>query len=158
MTNIDYSKTVIYKIVCKDSNVKDIYVGSTTRYKRRCIEHKKRCNNIIYKDHNCKIYQTIRANGGWDNFEMIEIIKQPCKGVAESRALERHYYELLNCTMNTLVPGRTSKESSKLYNENNKEKIKERKRLYRIKNKDKILKYRKEYNQNNKDKINESSK
>jgi hypothetical protein len=28
--NIDYSKTMIYKIVCKDFNVSDLYVGHTT--------------------------------------------------------------------------------------------------------------------------------
>ena len=29
---IDYSKTVIYKIVCNDLNVKDVYVGHTTDF------------------------------------------------------------------------------------------------------------------------------
>ena len=33
--NIDYSKTIIYKIVCKDINIKDCYVGSTTNFTNR---------------------------------------------------------------------------------------------------------------------------
>jgi hypothetical protein len=38
-TTIDYSKTVIYKIVCNDLDVKDIYIGSTTEFtKRKCTQ------------------------------------------------------------------------------------------------------------------------
>jgi hypothetical protein len=32
---IDYSKSIIYKIVCKDLDVKDCYVGSTTNFTNR---------------------------------------------------------------------------------------------------------------------------
>lgn len=133
MTNIDYSKTIIYKIVCKNEDVKDIYVGSTTRFKERRREHKKHCINEIYKEYNYKVYQMIRANGGWTNWEMIEIIKQPCKDVAESHALERHYYELLNCNMNTQIPSRTQKEYDKEYYQINKDKIKQYQNEYRTK-------------------------
>lgn len=135
---IDYNNTVIYKIVCKNEDIKDVYVGCTTNFNKRRIDHKKNCNNAIYKQHNLKIYQTIRANGGWENFEMIEIIKQPCKNITESHTLERHYYDLLNCNMNTVVPNRTQKE----YYKNNKEYYKE----YYKNNKDKLLKYQNEYN------------
>ena len=38
--NIDYSKTIIYKIVCKDLAVKDVYVGSTTHFINRKYGHK----------------------------------------------------------------------------------------------------------------------
>ena len=136
MTNIDYSKTIIYKIVCKNEDVKDVYVGSTTRFNERRREHKKHCINKIYKEYNYKVYQMIRENGGWDNWDMIEIIKQPCKDGDESHALERHYYELLNCNMNTLVPGRTHKESSKEYRQQNKDKIKQYKHEYYQKKKE----------------------
>jgi hypothetical protein len=126
MTNIDYSKTVIYKIVCKNEDVKDVYVGSTTRFKERIREHKKWCINKIYKNYNLKIYQIIRANGGWDNWKIEEIIKQPCNDSAEAHAYERYYYELLNCNMNTRIPGRTKQE----YDKNNKDKKKEYQRKY----------------------------
>ena len=32
---INYSSTIIYKIVCKDLNVKDIYIGHTTNFIKR---------------------------------------------------------------------------------------------------------------------------
>ena len=42
-TEIDYSKSVIYKIVCDDLNVKDCYVGSTTNFIKRKRHHKEAC-------------------------------------------------------------------------------------------------------------------
>jgi hypothetical protein len=153
MTNIDYSKTVIYKIVCKNEDVKDVYVGSTTRFNERRREHKKYCINEKYKKHNYKVYQVIRANGGWSNWDMIEIIKQVCKDSAEAYALERYYYELLNCNMNTVVPGRTQKEYDKQYYQNNKDKIKEYDKQYYQNNKDKKKEYDKQYREQNKEKL-----
>jgi len=32
---IDYSKTIIYKFVCKDLDVTEIYVGHSTNWKQR---------------------------------------------------------------------------------------------------------------------------
>ena len=66
--NIDYSKIVIYKIVCNDLNIPDCYVGSTTNFSRRKNGHKTACNNSNLKNHNLKIYLAIRANSGWDNW------------------------------------------------------------------------------------------
>ena len=37
---IDYSNTIIYKIYCKDENVKNIYVGHTTDFEVRKNSHK----------------------------------------------------------------------------------------------------------------------
>ena len=51
---IDYSNTIIYKIVCKDEKISDLYVGHTTNFvKRKCL-HKNSCNNLNNK---LKIYQ-----------------------------------------------------------------------------------------------------
>lgn len=98
---IDYSKTVIYKIVCNNLNIKDLYVGSTTDFRRRKSQHKSSCeaNKIL------KVYTMINANGGWDNWTMIEIEKYTdCLDGNQSRTRERHYYELLNANMNSRMP------------------------------------------------------
>jgi hypothetical protein len=158
MTNIDYSKIVIYKIVCKDSNVKDVYVGSTTRFNQRRIEHKIRCTNEKYKEYNFKVYQIIRANGGWDNWNMEEIIKQPCKDSAEAHALERYYYELLFCNMNTNVPNRSLEEYKKKYNENYREINKDKINEYRQINKEKMKQYQIEYRQQQRERKSELQK
>ena len=39
-TAIDYSKTIIYKIVCNDLDITDLYVGHTTDFIRRRHHHK----------------------------------------------------------------------------------------------------------------------
>ena len=120
LKNIDYSKTIIYKIVCNDLNIKDCYVGHTTDFTRRKNGHKKCCSNPNNNSYNLKIYKTIRENGGIDNWTMIMIENYPCNNGDEARARERYYYETLNPTLNIQYPGRTSKE----YDDGNKDKKK----------------------------------
>jgi len=42
----DYSETIIYKLVCKDSSIKDTYIGHTTNFVQRKNSHKISCCNI----------------------------------------------------------------------------------------------------------------
>ena len=109
-TKTDYSNTIIYKIVCNDLNITDCYVGHTTNFRHRKSQHKCTCNNEKNKDYNLKIYKTIRDNGGWWKWSMIEIEKYPCNDKNEACSRERFYYEQLNSTMNTLKPMITRQE------------------------------------------------
>jgi predicted GIY-YIG superfamily endonuclease len=63
---VDYSNTVIYKIVCKDESIKDLYVGHTTNFDKRKYQHKLCCSQNIKNNNinNSKIYKTINENGG----------------------------------------------------------------------------------------------
>jgi hypothetical protein len=61
-TAVDYSKRIIYKIVCKDLSVKDLYVGHTTEFVRRKYKHRYICCNPEHKNHSLKVYQIIRDN------------------------------------------------------------------------------------------------
>jgi hypothetical protein len=103
---IDYSKTIIYKIVCKDTEIKDVYVGSTTQFTKRKASHKNACHNKKnWYMYTLDVYLFIRLNGGWDNWEMIEIEKYPCKDGNEARARERYWYEQLPTkNMNSVSP------------------------------------------------------
>jgi hypothetical protein len=167
--SIDYSKTIIYKIVCNDLNITDVYVGSTTDFIRRKGHHKSNCNNEKSKKYNFKVYQSMRQNGGWDNFTMVEIEKYPCIDSNEARTRERHYYELLNTTLNTIYPSRNNKayydqnkndvlKRCKIYYEANKEMIAIQCKQYREANKEKIAEYKKQYREANKEKIAEHKK
>jgi hypothetical protein len=151
---IDYSKNINYKLVCNDLSVNYVYVGHTTNFKERKRCHKKNCYNENCKDYNYKVYQTIRENGGWDNWTMIEIEKYPCKDLNEATARERYWYEELNSNMNSNKPHRSKKE----YYEENKEKLNEKKKEYREKNKEKINEKKKEYREKNKDYKKETDK
>lgn len=149
--DMDYSKTIIYKIVSNDLNITDVYVGHTTNFIQRKALHKSSCNNINDKSYNLKIYQIIRANGGFENWTMVEIEKYPCNDINEAISRERYHFELQNAKLNTLYPGRNYKE----YYENNKEKIKQNVREYYEENKDKVKETKKKYREDNKDIIKE---
>ena len=58
---IDYSKTIMYKLVHKDDlDDVNVYVGHTTNYTERKIAHKKCCNLPSNKEYNNKKYQFIK--------------------------------------------------------------------------------------------------
>ena len=134
---INYQNTIIYKIVCNDLNVKDVYVGHTTDFTKRKASHKGVCNCPDHHSYNLKIYKTIRDNGGWDNWTMIEIEKYPCNDKNEACSRERHFYELLNANMNIHCPtldiekiNATNKRCHKIYVEAHKDEIKEYMKKY----------------------------
>ena len=156
-TAINYQNTIIYKIVCNDLNIKDVYVGHTTDFTRRRKHHKCACTNLSSKEYNIKTYQIIRNNGGWDNWCMVEIEKIPCYDSNEARARERYWFEQLQASLNSKYPIRSgkeyrqdTKEMKKEYDKKNQEKIKEHKKEYQkefyIKNKERIDASNKEYN------------
>ena len=151
---IDYSKACIYKIVCRDIEIKDCYVGSTSNLIKRKYYHKYVCNNANSKRYNFYVYNFIRDNGGFDNWDFIEIEKFDCKTKEELHRRERYYIETLKASLNKNIPTRTHKE----YNYDNKKIINERNKLYKEKNKDIIKERNKLYRQNNKEQIKERNK
>ena len=101
---IDYSNTIIYKILCKNPNVTDVYVGHTTNFVQREFSHKQGCININSSNYNCKLYEVIRNNGGWSNWDMIIVQFFKCNNCIEARQKEQFYYEKLNANLNIIVP------------------------------------------------------
>jgi hypothetical protein len=141
---IDYSKCIIYKIVCNDLNITDIYVGHTTNFIKRKYKHKSmsKCGTI-------KLYETIRSNGGWENWSMIQIEEYPCKNINEAFARERYWFEELNAKLNIRSPIR------KYDDKNDKEFLLEYKRIsckkWKEKNKEYVKEYQKKYYQKKKE-------
>jgi hypothetical protein len=148
-TEINYTNTVIYKIVCNDLTVTDLYVGHTTDFTKRKNAHKTNCNNANSKHYNLKVYKIIRENGGWVNWSMIEIEKFECTDANEAKARERYYLELLNAQLNSSIPGRSQKE----YFEANKDDILLKQKQYQEANKDDRLLKQKQYQKANKEAI-----
>ena len=118
----DYTKSKMYKIVCRDESINEIYVGSTTTYFARRRKHISMCR---LNKSQCKLYVYMRENGGFDNFKMVIIEKYECDSREAKLAREAYWVKTLKATLNSEVPGRTHKQ-------------------YRIDNKDKINKYRKD--------------
>ena len=153
----DYSKSLIYKLCCNDTNIKQIYIGSTTNFRGRKNTHKSDCNNKNGVAYNEKKYVFIRENGGWDNWDMVLIEYYNATDIRDLKKRERYWYDLLNSSLNTYKPYITleeTKENLKENYENNRERVKE----YYKNNRDKKLQYQKEYYEKNKEKNNESQK
>lgn len=142
---MNFQNTVIYKIVCKDLNVKDVYIGYTTDFtKKKCL-HKKYSLNPEIKYANIQLYPFIRENGGWSNFDMIQIEPFPCNNAQEAKARERYHIEYYYNNNRILTP-----ENKLVTPEEELSKKKEYTRIYNQANKD----YFREYYKKNKDKYN----
>ena len=151
----------IYKIVCKDSSVIDIYIGSSKDIKKRISQHKSDCTNENVPNYNCKLYQTIRANGGWANYELIIIEELPNVTKTQAEIREEYWRIELSATLNARKAHRTmeqiteyDKERHKQYREKNKEQLNEQKKQWCQKNKTRITDYAKQYREKNKDELN----
>lgn len=131
---VNYEKAVIYKITCKNTEITDTYVGSTCNFRKRKSAHKYRCNNKKSKRHNLLVYKTIRANGGWDNWDMSIIEARPCDSKTELLNRERHWIEELKATLNCDIPRLTRKE----YQEYQKEYRKKNRAIMKEKRREKI--------------------
>jgi len=168
---VNYKNSIIYKICCKDPTIKEIYVGSTTNFKRRKNEHKASCNNP--KKNNSNVYKFINLNGGFNNWDMVLIEKFECNEKLELLKRERYYLELLEATLNRDVPSRSKKEYTKDYKEKNKDIINEkarekynenkqteslRKKDFYFENKEKVNKRNKDYYEKNKREIEDKNK
>jgi hypothetical protein len=114
----------IYKIYCIDSEIKECYIGSTEDFHTRCSEHKSRCNNTNSPKYNYKVYKYIRANGGWDNFIIKEIID--CE-IEDRYDCELYYFKLFNATLNSQFPKRNKKQ---YYNDNKQQMLEKVKEYY----------------------------
>jgi hypothetical protein len=151
---IDYSKSVMYKLVCNDLSIPNLYVGSSTDFTRRKAQHKQSCNNCNQKDYNYKVYQVIRENGGWDNWTMVLVENYPCENIHEKLKRERYWLETLKADLNCIVPTRTKKE----YISDNKDTIAEKHKQYCVDNREVLIEKRKEYYADNRDIIVEKVK
>ena len=152
---------VFYKFVCNDENIKCCYVGSTANFSDRKRCHIKNCNNPNIKEYNYKIYETIRANGGMENWKMAIIGEAKEISLTQSRILEQNFINELEAKMN-MVRAYTSteqrneqkktysKEYDKIRYENNKEQENKRAKDWRDLNKEKLIEQRKiKYENNN---------
>jgi predicted GIY-YIG superfamily endonuclease len=149
-TKIDYSKTIIYKIInydCPDL----VYVGSTTNFTKRKQQHKSQCYNVISKSHDYKMYKTIRENGDWGSWNMIKICDYPCNDNHEAKLEEDKHMMELKANMNMIRASRTIEQ----WRKDNKDNLKERRKQYSEDNTDKIKDKMKQYQDDNKDKIKE---
>ena len=119
-----YQNGSIYKLCCRDTSITDIYIGSTCNFTKRKWSHKSSCNKETGKKYNINVYKFIRDHGGWDNWDMIELIKYSCNTKRELELKEREYLELLGGTLNKQIPTRGLNEKMRTYRKVHNEKMK----------------------------------
>ena len=100
MESDKYKNSVIYRIYCKNTDIKDCYIGSSKSIYFRMNSHKSVCCNKTISEYNEKKYEFIRNNGGWDNFDYEILEYYPCNNFEELRQKEQEYIEKLNPSLN----------------------------------------------------------
>ena len=159
----DYSKALIYKISCRDPSITDCYVGSTTNLIQRRNGHKNACCNSKDLKHHVPVYQFIRDNGGWDNWQVVPVELYPCASRPELDIRENYWLNELGATLNKNTPAAHTLaggaiEYQKQYYAANADEIKEKRKQHYIANADKISEKQKQYYTANADKIIERQK
>ena len=149
----EFNNYTFYKFSCKTEDIECCYIGSTANFLARQRHHKSDCNNINSKNYNYKLYETIRANGGWENWTMVIIDEAENISLKDARIKEEEYRVNLKAELNMIraycsdeTKKEADKEHMKAWREANKERIKETTKAYRETNKDHIKEYTKEYN------------
>ena len=142
---MDYSKCVIYKIVCNDKSVTECYVGHTTNFKSRKNQHKCRSKTI-----NFKLYEMIRSHGNWDNWNMTPICEYPCENFVQACIKEEECRVKLQASLNSMKAHQTEKERKE---QKKSYQTKEKMQEYRDANKEKNSTRLRNYYQANKEQI-----
>jgi hypothetical protein len=146
---VNYENGCIYKLCCKDVNVKEIYIGSTVSFKARKSNHKHCCNIEGIKGYEYYVYSFIRDNGGFENWDMIEVEKYKATDKKDLEKRERHWVDTLGAGLNNNMPMRTKQE----WYQDNKEVLSEKYKERYQENKEHILECGKKYTASHKEEI-----
>ena len=143
----------VYQITCNSPNIDHLYIGSTEDLEQRTRKH---TSNSNLGTKTFKLYNTIRDNGGIDNWKLEVMESGTVETRFEIKSRERYYYDELSPDLNMRRPQLSKEELrfyhieySKQYKSQNKEKIKE----YHLQNKEKIKENCRQFYVRNKDKI-----
>jgi len=162
MTTTDILKDyIIYKIYCKNKEITDEYYGHTCAFRNRKYNHKGYCNNENGPLYNLQIYQFIRLNGGWDNWEMVPIEELKRSTLINAKIREQFYIDLNKSEMNKYKAYITEEQKKERDKKNHKEKYLENRDTIKekyLENRDTILEKAKEKYLENRDTILEKQK
>jgi len=123
----------IYKISCKDPNIKNEYIGSTTDFKRRIRQHKYSSNKLDDEQNN--LYGFINNNGTINNFNFEILLKVIVNEKKELHEIEKQFIKSHNNLLNKYIPNRTQKE----YYHDNYDILKQKRHIKYHNNREEIL-------------------
>ena len=161
--NVELKDYSIYKIYSDFHD--DFYIGSTINLHRRIISHKTSCNNQNDHKYNLKIYKTIRENGGWDKWQIVEIDKLINVTSIQARQSEEEWRVKIDAKLNSqrAYISKEDRDNNKKeylieYTKLNKEKIYKQRHEYIINNPEKIRQQRHDEYIRNRERYKETSK
>tara|TARA_R110002153_G_C13089173_1_gene475258 strand:+ start:105 stop:536 length:432 start_codon:yes stop_codon:yes gene_type:complete len=91
----------VYKIICRDKEITEFYIGSSVNFDRRIRQHKSNCNNLNRKEYCYPLYMFINVNGGYNNWEIVVIKEYKFITKEELEMNEQKYKELLKPELNS---------------------------------------------------------
>lgn len=99
MPRAEIANYTFYKIICNDISIKNCYVGMTTNFYGRIQHHRQ----LVKTEFNLKVYNCIRDNGGWDNWNMTIIKDYKDLSHIQARDIEKNYINELHADLNTQI-------------------------------------------------------
>jgi hypothetical protein len=104
----------VYKIYCRDSGIRECYIGSTKNMGNRILKH----HNYNYGlKENSKLYTFIKENGGWGNWIIEEMESFAFNNIKELREKEQEYINVLKPALNIATAHKETKDKVYEYNE-----------------------------------------
>ena len=102
----DYSKTIIYRVACRDPEVPDSYLGYTTF----SLLHVQKMLQARCKHDPWYFCEFIRQHGGIKNWTLERLDCKPCLTSKDARIELRKHFDASPPTLNRQLPTRTPKE------------------------------------------------
>jgi hypothetical protein len=99
----NYANGIIYKLARRDG-AGECYVGSTCSLRQRRYMHKHVCTVPDSQHHHMRLYEHIRSNGGWDEWDCVPLEEHPCENKTQLHIRERHWVDTLRPSLNTRAP------------------------------------------------------
>ena len=129
---------IMYKICPKNKDLNYCYIGQTTNFTNRKRQHIKNTVTESDKKHyHLKHYETIRQNGGWNEWEIVELEKFNGKTKLEARMREQELIKEHKANLNSVSAfvteeqrSSTKKTITEKYRKENKELLKHQTKKY----------------------------
>ena len=161
----DIDNYVMYKLSPKNKNLKYCYIGHTNNFVFRKRQHYLPCVDLNHSKSHILLYETTRQNGGWDEWEMVEIENFNGKTKLEARIREQELIDEHGANLNMLKAyiseedrNALKKQITQKYREENKDLLKEQTKKYKDDHKEIIAEQMKKYRAEHKAEIYEKTK
>jgi hypothetical protein len=107
----------VYKIYCRDSSIRECYIGSTKDIKNRIAMHHRIIHDENNKQYDSKLYNFIRENGGFGNWIIEEMESFAFNDIKELREKEQEYINVLKPALNSGTAHKETRNKVYEYNE-----------------------------------------